>query len=152
MPARRERANAPIERLKRRAEFLAVAASRTRHAAPGLILQAKARRPQRRGSPDRDVDTSLPIAGPKPAAATPAADAIRLGLTASRKVGGAVARNRARRRLREAARAVLPAHAAPGHDYVIVARPQTVDRPFGLLLSDLEGALRRLGMWRDGAP
>jgi ribonuclease P protein component len=145
MAARRERPDAPIERLKRRAEFLAVAASRRRHAAPGLILQAKARRPD--PSPEPDVNRRATAGRELPPAA-----AIRYGLTASRKVGGAVARNRARRRLREAARAVLPAHAAPGHDYVIVARPQTLERPFALLLGDLEGALRRLGMWRDGAP
>ena len=148
MTAPREGNDLPVERLKRRAEFLAVAAGRARHVTPGLILQAKARRPPRRGSPEPTVDSTTSF----PPAAEPATDAIRLGFTASRKVGGAVVRNRARRRLRAAARTVLPAHAAPGHDYVIIARAQTVERPYALLVSDLEAALRRLGVWRNDAP
>jgi ribonuclease P protein component len=71
--------------------------------------------------------------------------AIRFGLTASRKVGNAVARNRARRRLREVARLLLPAMAAPGCDYVLIGRRVTLERPFALLLADLETALLRLG-------
>jgi ribonuclease P protein component len=69
---------------------------------------------------------------------------IRLGITASRKVGNAVARNRARRRLREAARLVLPTNAAPGHDYVLIGRAATLERPFGMLVADMQSALRRL--------
>lgn len=69
---------------------------------------------------------------------------IRLGITASRKVGNAVARNRVRRRLREAARLVLPTNAAPGHDYVLIGRAATLQRPFPMLLADLQSALRRL--------
>jgi ribonuclease P protein component len=75
---------------------------------------------------------------------------IRLGLTASRKVGGAVERNRARRRLRALARQVLPSHGAPGHDYVLVARRATVSREWSGLVGDLETALKRLGQWREG--
>ena len=74
---------------------------------------------------------------------------VRYGLTVSRKVGGAVVRNRARRRLREAARAVLSAHAAPGHDYVLIGRPATVARPYPALLDDLSIALKRVGAWRE---
>jgi ribonuclease P protein component len=145
MPAPRRRSGAPIERLKRRAEFQAVAAGRSRHTTPGLILQAKARRqPQ-----TSDQPTAMPSQTPARRRPEPAAEAVRLGFTASRKVGGAVARNRARRRLRAAAEHVLPAHAARGHDYVIVARPETVERPFALLLEDLERAMRRLGVWRE---
>lgn len=75
---------------------------------------------------------------------------MRLGITATRKVGNAVARNRARRRLREAARLVLPRNAAPG-DYVLIGRPATLQRPFALLVSDLFEALRRLGAWQCAA-
>jgi len=74
---------------------------------------------------------------------------LRVGYTASRRVGGAVQRNRARRRLRAAVAAVMPQHARTGHDYVLVARAATVGRPFDALVQDLETALRRLGMWRE---
>ncbi len=80
-----------------------------------------------------------------------AAHDLRVGFTASRKVGPAVARNRARRRLRAAADRVMPASARPGHDYVIIARAATLGRPFADLVGDLEGALRRLGVHRAGA-
>jgi len=79
------------------------------------------------------------------------AAAVRVGFTASRKVGSAVARNRARRRLREAARQVLPAQARPGYDLVLVARRETLTRTFAALVADLEVALRRLGVARDDA-
>ena len=110
-----------VARLKRRPEFLAVAASRRRYVAPGFILQA-ARRPE---------DSNLP---PAP----------RIGFTASRKVGIAVARNRARRRLKAAVDAVLPQSGRPGFDYVLVARTQTLTRPFGELVQDLEKGLARI--------
>jgi ribonuclease P protein component len=65
-------------------------------------------------------------------------------------VGGAVVRNRARRRLREAAARVLTLHAEPGHDYVVIARSGTVARPYDKLLDDLAAGLRRLGLYRNG--
>ncbi len=123
---------AGIERLKRRSEFLRVAATRRKWVTPGLILQAAPR---------------APGDAPEAAAIQPA----RIGYTASKKVGIAVARNRARRRLRAAVTQLLPLHAAPAHDYVLVARADTVTRPFAELLRDLETALRRLGVYRDGA-
>jgi len=67
--------------------------------------------------------------------------AVRVGFTAS-KIGGAVVRNRAKRRLRAAAAAVLPLCGMAGTDYVLVARRDTVTRPFDSLLSDLAQALR----------
>jgi ribonuclease P protein component len=73
---------------------------------------------------------------------------VRLGVSVSRKVGGAVERNRARRRLREAVRRVMPDHAAGRHDYVVIARKGTLDRPFERLLDDLVSALKRLDAWR----
>jgi ribonuclease P protein component len=68
-----------------------------------------------------------------------------VGFTASRKVGNAVARNRARRRLRAAAAEVLPALAEAGTDYVLVARKATLGRRYGDLVRDLHEALIQLG-------
>jgi ribonuclease P protein component len=69
---------------------------------------------------------------------------VRLGFTATRKVGNAVIRNRAKRRLREAARALAPQFAAAGSDYVFIARMGTAERPWDRLLDDVKSALTRL--------
>lgn len=69
---------------------------------------------------------------------------IGVGFTATRKVGGAVVRNRAKRRLREAARALIPLYGQPGSDYVLVARMGTVGREWDRLLDDVKSALTRL--------
>jgi ribonuclease P protein component len=66
---------------------------------------------------------------------------IRAGFTATRKVGGAVVRNRAKRRLREAARLTLPLHGRAGFDYVFIARGGTTARPWDRLLDDVKSAL-----------
>jgi ribonuclease P protein component len=68
----------------------------------------------------------------------------RVGFTASRKVGGAVKRNRARRRLKALAAGVLAARARPGWDYVFVARAEATGRPWPLLVADLTQALDRI--------
>ena len=69
-------------------------------------------------------------------------DAVRVGFTASKKIGNAVLRNRAKRRLRALVREVLPPLANPGWDYVLVARPEaTVTRDFAALRDDLRAAL-----------
>jgi len=66
---------------------------------------------------------------------------IRAGFTATKKIGGAVDRNRAKRRLREAARLHLPLLGRPGHDYVFIARGGTTARPWLRLLDDVKSAL-----------
>jgi ribonuclease P protein component len=74
---------------------------------------------------------------------------IRIGFTATRRIGGAVERNRAKRRLREAIRALAPLHAAPGHDYVLIARQGTARRAWPRLLDDVKSALIRLAPTDD---
>ena len=69
---------------------------------------------------------------------------MRVGFTVSRKVGNAVARNRARRRLRAAVDQVIPTRARPGHDFVVIGRAATLTRPFNALVGDLTTALQRL--------
>jgi len=120
----------PLPRLKRRAEFLRIAGSGRKSVTPGLILQVAPR----------------PVATAEARSSVPA---LRVGFTASRKVGIAVERNRARRRLRAAVAQVMPLHAAPDHDYVLVARAATARRPFAALKGDLETALRQTGAYRD---
>lgn len=67
---------------------------------------------------------------------------LRVGFTCSKKVGNAVARNRAKRRLREIARLNLPVHGRPGHDYVLIGRRDiTASLPFDDLQADLRRAL-----------
>ncbi len=123
-----------IGRLKRRAEFLQVAAANRKWVAPGLILQVR-RQPSIEPE-NQDV--------PRAAALEP----VRVGFTASRKVGNAVARNRARRRLRAVARAVLD-RAEPGNDFVLIARPATVERDYQALVTDLVAGLKRLKLYRS---
>jgi ribonuclease P protein component len=71
-------------------------------------------------------------------------ETIRLGFTATRRIGGAVIRNRAKRRLREAARLIAPLHARPGCDYVFIARGGTATRTWARLLDDMRTTLQRL--------
>jgi len=66
---------------------------------------------------------------------------VRAGFTATKKIGGSVVRNRAKRRLREAARLTLPELGRPGCDYVFVARAATPACPWPALLDDVRTAL-----------
>jgi ribonuclease P protein component len=128
-----------IGRLKRRAEFLQVAAANRKWVAPGLILQVR-----RQPTPDSNSDDA-PRAARLEAARAP----VRVGFTASRRVGNAVQRNRARRRLRAVAQQVLKQHAEPGTDFVLIARPATIDRDYQALVGDLVAGLKRLKLYRD---
>jgi len=107
-----------LQTLKKRDAFLAAARAH-RSPQPAFLLQARDRRD--------GVET------------------IRVGYTCSKKVGNAVARNRAKRRLRALAREVLPKKGSQGWDYVLVGRKEeTATRPMTALIADLERALTKV--------
>lgn len=105
--------------LKKRRDFLRVRAARRRWAAPGLVLQA------------------APAAVAEPGR-------VRVGYTASKKIGNAPARNRAKRRLRAVVAHVMLERARQDRDYVVIARVATLTRPFDALIGDLVAALARV--------
>lgn len=127
-----------LARLKKRADFLRVAGLRRKWATPGLILQAAP-------VPDLGGGDATTAAGAPSAGFQRLDDAVRVGFTCSKKVGNAVARNRARRRLKAAVDEVFPHFARSGLDYVVIGRQETVARPYSLLLQDLRTALKRVG-------
>lgn len=114
-----------VTRLKKRAEFLRVARRGRKWAAPGVVLQSFRR------------------SGDGPEAA-----AVRVGFTVTRKVGNAVIRNRARRRLKAAAGEILAEHGVGGVDYVLIGRAGTLKRPYPRLIGDIEAAMRKLKAYR----
>ncbi|MBL4692481.1 MAG: ribonuclease P protein component [Magnetovibrio sp.] len=116
-------------RLKKRPDFLKVAATRKKWASPGFILQVR----------------SHPAVG-KPARAD---GFLRVGFTVSKKVGNAVHRNRAKRRLRALAQDILPTRANGGYDLVLIGRRTTIDRPYAKLVDDLLKALDKMGVARN---
>lgn len=119
--------------LARRADFLRVAGRGEKWATAGLILQAC----------PHGIRKDAPGPG-ESGASVSAAPTIRVGFTASKKVGGSVVRNRARRRLRALAREVIAAEAVPGYDYVLIARTETATRDYADLRKDMRFALKRL--------
>jgi ribonuclease P protein component len=106
-----------LGRLRRRPEFLFVAQGQ--YAARGSLVV------QRRKNPRRETG-------------------INVGFTASKKVGNSVIRSRAKRRMREAARALLPRLGTPGYDYVFIARAGLPNAPWEHVLRDGEKALVKL--------
>ena len=107
----------PMARLTKRSEFLACAQAPS-CARGALVVQAR----------PRGDDLAL----------------VRIGFTATKRIGGAVQRNRAKRRMREAARRIVPEVAVVGVDYVFIARGGVITRPWARLLDDMKSALLRL--------
>ena len=106
-----------LERLKLRKDFLRLAHAKRVHST-SFVLQAR----------DRGD-----------------AQALRVGFTCSKKVGNDVARNRAKRRLREIARLILPQFGQIGHDYVLIGRANvTASTKFTALQDELLASLRKL--------
>lgn len=112
-----------MQQLKRRADFLA-AANAMRVPAPAFLLQGRDR---------KDAGT------------------VRIGYTVTKKTGTAVERNRIRRRLRAAAKDVLPDAGHSGYDYVLVARRAAISEPFDKIKNDMMRALTRLHSGRAQA-
>ena len=112
-------AGEPLGRLTRRAEFQRVSRGR-RASVETFTLQSR----RREGTESEAV-----------------ADA-RVGLTVTKGVGGAVERNRVRRRLKEALRAAAPLETEGGHDYVLMARREALGRRFAALVDDVRTAFR----------
>ncbi len=113
-------AGATLTTLKRRPEFLRVRTG-ARWAMPAFVLEAKRRT-------DAAQIENVP----------------RFGFTVSKKIGGAVDRNRVRRRLKAAVCGVSPEHARRDFDYVVIARRPALDAAFDALVADLVEALKRV--------
>lgn len=113
----------PLPVLTRRADFLA-ANRGLRVARPGFVLLAR------------------PNGG----------EAMRFGITVTKKIGNAVVRNRMKRRFRALLRELLPASGLAGHDHVLIGREGGVERDFALLRSELDAALARAAAGKGDPP
>jgi ribonuclease P protein component len=102
--------------LRKRSDFLAANRGR-RFSTPGFVLLVR----------HRDDDSNE----------------MRVGFTVTKKIGGAVVRNRMKRRFRALARELLPAGGVPGADHVLIGREGGIERDFGLLREELTKALEK---------
>lgn len=124
-----------LPRLKQRGDFVRLNRRGKRAAAVGLVVQVD--------PIPADVDRTGDNSQMRPQ--------MRVGFTATKKLGSAVVRNRVKRRLRALADEMLPVLARPGHDFVLIGRHATATRDFAALRRDFIEALKRLKMVRDGA-
>ena len=116
-PSARAQEAQRLTTITKRADFLAANAG-LRATTPGFVLLVRER---------KDADSQM-----------------RIGFTVTKKIGGAVVRNRMKRRFRALAREVVPAKGFPGADHVMIGRARGIERDFALLRSELVGALERL--------
>lgn len=108
-----------VTTLKKRNDFLAIAAKGNSVSAQSIVLQVKSRADMEEG--------------------------VRVGLTVTKKVGKAVERNRIKRKLRCITREIMPAMAQPGYDYVVIARRSALRQPYDTLKRDIIHALTSVG-------
>ena len=113
-----------LGKLKNRPQFLKVAAKGRKWVTPGFILQVRDHTAE-----ERETDLY---------------DGIRIGYSVSKKVGGAVVRNRVKRRLRALVANVISTSSRTNKDYVLIGRKNAYDRPFNFMKSDMNWALRKL--------
>lgn len=127
-----------METIKKRRDFLRVQRG-PKWVTPAFVLQALPREqtvPSSRSEPPRFGFTV-------------SSRSVATERDGQRRRGTAVARNRARRRLKEAVRLIGPEAAQPGFDYVIIGRPLALTRNFAQLLDDLRSAFHKVALKRD---
>ncbi len=112
-----------LERIKVRKDYLAIAATGRRWVTPAFVLQTK-------DSDDKEREAHV-------------------GFTVTKKVGNAVVRNRVRRRLKEAARAVFSVRTSLGREYVLIGRHACLDMAYERIKSDMTWALKKLDAGAD---
>jgi ribonuclease P protein component len=122
-----------------------------RPAPPGELLGRLTKRAefQRVSRGRRASVETLTLQSRRREGAEAAAHCARVGLTVTKKVGGAVVRNRIRRRLKEALRAAWPLEAESDRDYVLMARREALGRRFAVLVDDLRKAFEAMARGRE---
>lgn len=124
-----QKPNNPIKTIAKRRDFVAANAEAKRFICGTFILQMMKR---------NDLHPATPEA--------------RFGYTVTKKMGGAVTRNRIKRRLREALRERGAALAIAGHDYILISRHKALDCPYSDLLRDMEFAFSRINVMKNDKP
>lgn len=120
----------PWVTIKNRKDFLIANTAGVKFIVSSLILQSVKRSPEH----------------PAPK------EEVRIGFTVTKKMGGAVIRNRIKRRLREAARPQLTKYGKAGHDYVIIARHKALNCNFSELTRDMEFAFSKIIYHKSNVP